>query len=301
MSRNGKDLSRYFPEVVDAVSALPLGTVLDGELVVVVDDRLDWDALSARVHPAASRVVRLAAEMPAAYVAFDCLSTEHGAVIDDPLHQRRQALDRAFGRGTDPRLVATESTTDPATAERWFEQYEGAGLDGIVGKRLDEAYQPGRRTMIKLKHRRTADVVVDGLRWHARSTPAEQLVGALRVGAYDGERFVRLGGIGAFPVAERRRLADELAPLIEHAEAVDRTRWTRADASGWTALQPVHVVEIAYDQMGNGRLRHPATLLRWRPDRDPASCGLAQFESAPDYPLARIMGGSKGRRDDGTP
>jgi ATP-dependent DNA ligase len=290
ISRSGKPLNRYFPEIVeDALSSLPSGLVLDGELVVPVEDRLDWDALSARVHPAASRVAELALRTPALFVAFDLLARSDRSMIDEPLAVRRHQLIEAMGNRPGTAWGVTTATQDRQLALEWFARFEGAGLDGVVAKSLDAAYVPGGRVMRKLKHRRTADVVLMGLRPHKTSTEDHPLVGALQVGLHVDGALRPVGGVTAFSMARRAELAVELSPLAEGTREGGAHRWNSGRDTTWTALRPERVVEVAYDQLEGTRFRHTATFLRWRPDRDPASCTLDQLDVPVRYSLADVL------------
>ncbi|MCP2166412.1 ATP-dependent DNA ligase [Goodfellowiella coeruleoviolacea] len=307
-SRNGKPLNRYFPEVLAALpAALPDRVVLDGELVVARQGRLDFDALSERIHPAASRVRALAERTPANYVAFDLLATAEQAVLDEPTTARRQALLDAV---TPTELVhLTPATTDIALARSWFELFEGAGLDGVVGKPAHGGYTPGRRTMVKVKHARTADCVVAGVRWQTGTTPGTA-VGSLLLGLYDhADVLHHVGVVGAFPAATRRALADEFGALVE--DAPERHPWLGPDAgdgrrlpgpvtrwrSGelpWMPLRLERVVEVAYDHTEGGypgRFRHTAQFVRWRPDREVRSCRYDQLDEPARYDLAAVLRG----------
>ncbi|ASO21926.1 ATP-dependent DNA ligase [Actinoalloteichus hoggarensis] len=309
-SRTGRPLNRYFPEVVRRLAeVLPEQIVLDGELVVARGGRLDFDALGERIHPADSRVRMLAEATPAEFLAFDLLALGSRDLLGAPLHERRELLIELGSTGQAARLRVTPATTDPDTAMTWFDLFEGAGLDGIVCKLLDGAYTPGRRTMIKLKHERTADCVVAGLRWHAKTEPGTS-VGSLLLGLYDERRTLHhVGVVGAFTAAVRRSLADDLADLRvtdadEHPWLGDRpvdgqrlpggeSRWRKANTD-WVALRPERVVEVAYDHTEGAqpaRFRHTARFRRWRPDRDPASCRYDQLDEPVRYDLAAVLAG----------
>jgi ATP-dependent DNA ligase len=290
ISRSGKPLARYFPDVVSAAwDLLPPGLVLDGELVVPQADRLDWDALSARVHPAASRVDLLAQQTPAMFVAFDLLHLDQRSLLPEPFEVRRDLLVDTMKGVANPRWRVTTATRDARQAQEWFERFEGAGLDGIVAKDLTAPYTPGTRAMVKVKHRRTADVVVIGMRPHKASTDEAPLVGALRLGLQTPDGLRPVGGCTAFPMAERARLAVDLAPLVSGSEQGSPNRWTSGRSTEWITLRPERVVEVAYDQLEGDRFRHTATFLRWRPDRDPASCGWEQLHTPPGYSLAEVL------------
>lgn len=303
-SRSGKPLNRYFPEVLAALSrALPERIVLDGELVVARAGKLDFDALTERVHPADSRVRRLAAESPASYVAFDLLALADKSFVDEPTHVRRDRLAALAADG----LHITPATTDPETARHWFTLFEGAGLDGVIGKPLTAGYSPGKRIMVKYKHSRTADCVLAGLRWHVDGAPGEA-VGSFLLGLYDADEVLHhVGVVGSFPAARRRELAAELAPLITDGEhpwlgAAARegqrlpgglTRW-RSGEHPWVPLRPERVVEVGYEHTEGAhpaRFRHTAQFGRWRPDRAPESCGYAQLDEPARYDLDAVFRG----------
>ncbi|HJQ46310.1 MAG TPA: ATP-dependent DNA ligase [Amycolatopsis sp.] len=303
-SRAGKPLNRYFPEVLDQLSAaLPAAVALDGELVVAQDGQLDFDALTERIHPAKSRVTLLAEQTPATFVAFDLLALDDQSFLDEPTSARRDRLEKLTGEG----INITPATTDAATARHWFTLFEGAGLDGVIGKPLGAPYSPGKRIMAKYKHARTADCVVAGLRWHADSEPG-QAVGSLLLGLYDENGVLHHPGVvGAFPVARRRELATELAELITDGphpwlgDAVVEgqrlpggvTRW-RSTEQPWMPLRPERVVEVGYEHTEGGhpaRFRHTAQFVRWRPDREPASCGYAQLDEPARYDLDAVFKG----------
>ncbi|WP_106177022.1 ATP-dependent DNA ligase [Prauserella shujinwangii] len=310
-SRSGKPLNRYFPEVLaELAGTLPERVVLDGELVVGLGGRLDFDALTERIHPAASRIELLAERTPASYVAFDLLALADRSLVDDPTSARRDALATLAG----DTLRFTPATTDPDTARHWFRLFEGAGLDGVISKPLAEPYSPGKRVLSKYKHSRTADCVVAGLRWHADTAPGEA-VGSLMLGLYDDAGVLHhVGVVGAFPAARRRELAAELAGLITEGthpwlgDAVVEgqrlpggvNRW-RPTEQPWVPLRPERVVEVAYEHTEGGhpaRFRHTAQFARWRPDRDPRSCGYAQLEEPARYDLAAVFHGEVRRTDD---
>lgn len=307
-SRTGKSLSRYFPEVVEAVrERLPERCVLDGEIVIARAGHLDFDALTERIHPADSRVRTLAGRNPASFVAFDILALADESLLDVPLSDRRELLVRAL-QGVTPPVHVAPATTDIEVARGWFEQYEGAGLDGVIAKPLDLRYRPDERAMFKIKHERTADVVVAGYRLH-KSGP---VVGSLLLGLYDDSgRLQHVGVSAAFSMKRRAELIEELEPLRmgdvsghpwaawadEAAHESARlpgapSRWSGGKDLSWVPLRPERVAEVAYDHMENGqRFRHTARFRRWRPDRDPASCTYAQLEEPVRYDLAEILGG----------
>ncbi len=307
-SRTGKPLTRYFPELAEALrERLPERCVADGEIVIAREGHLDFDALSERIHPADSRVRTLSERTPASFVAFDLLALADESLLDVPLSDRRRLLVRALRDVTPPVHVAP-ATTDVEVAQGWFEQYEGAGLDGVVAKPLDLRYRQDERAMYKIKHERTADVVVAGYRLH-KSGP---VVGSLLLGLYDaGGALQHVGVSAAFSMKRRAELVEELEPLrLENVsghpwaawadEAAHGTarlpgapsRWTGKKDLSWVPLRPERVAEVAYDHMENGqRFRHTARFRRWRPDRTPESCTYAQLEEPVRYDLAEILGG----------
>jgi len=297
-SRGAKSLTRYFPELVAAASAqLPEPCVLDGEIVVrqgvggsehlAAAEHLSWEALSQRIHPAASRVATLAVETPASFVAFDLLGLGSTSLLEAPFVDRRAALQQLFAGLTAP-LHLTRETTDVALARRWLVEFEGAGLDGVMSKPLDAAYAPGRRVMLKTKHVRTADVVLIGYRVHKSGTG----VGSLLLGLYDDAGELRsVGGASAFTDLRRRDLIDELAPLIAddpHGEG-ERSRFSGGRDMSFVRLRPERVLEVKYDQMEGDRFRHTVQFLRWRPDRDARSCTFEQLEVPAGYDLAEVL------------
>lgn len=303
-SRSGKPLNRYFPEVVAAMlRRLPERVVLDGELVVAKNDRLDFDALSERIHPAASRIALLSESTPADFVAFDVLVIGDEVLVDQPTTARRAALEALITPGDS--LYLSPATTDAATARQWFELFEGAGLDGVIGKPADGPYTPGKRTMVKVKHARTADCVVAGLRWHKDTEPGTA-VGSLLLGLHDdGGVLHHIGVVGSFKAAERRELATELADLITEdvhpwigAEDGRRipgeiNRW-RGKHADWVPLRPERVLEIAYTQTEGthpARLRHNGQFARWRPDREPESCRYDQLDTPARYDVESVLRG----------
>lgn len=303
-SRNERPLTRYFPEVVDSVRReLPAQAVIDGEIVIATPGGLDFEALLARIHPAESRVNLLAASTPASFIAFDALAIGGESLLPQPFALRREALVSALGAARPP-VFLTPATTDPELAARWFDQFEGAGLDGIVAKPLAGPYRPDERAMVKVKHERTADCVVGGFRWH-KSGP---VVGSLLLGLYDEHRTLQHVGVAAsFPMARRRELVDELAPYRTDGfaghpwqgagqPAADGrrlpgavSRWNAGKDLGFEPLRPELVVEVAYDHMEGSRFRHTAQFRHWRPERDPTSCTYAQLERPAGFALADIF------------
>jgi ATP-dependent DNA ligase len=299
-SRSGKPLNRYFPEIETEVRrVLPSRAVVDGELVVARNDELDFDALSERIHPAASRVALLSEQTPAVFVAFDLLALGSQTLIESPTMQRRAALLDL----TD--LNVTPATTDRELAREWFTLFEGAGLDGVIAKPADAPYTPGKRTMLKVKHARTADAVVAGLRWHKDTEPGTA-VGSLLLGLYDDDGLLHhIGVVGSFRAAERRALANELAELIsegEHPWTAPRpgqripgeiNRWRGAQAE-FVPLRPERVLEFHYTQTEGEhpvRLRHNGQFARWRPDREPLSCRYDQLDIPARYDVASVLRG----------
>ena len=303
-SRNERPLTRYFPEIVEAARAnLPERCVVDGEIVVVVGDRLEFEVLQQRIHPAASRVTMLSERTPASFVAFDLLALGDQDLTGRPLAERRAALETALAGARAP-IHLTPATGDPAVAQEWFEQFEGAGLDGVVAKPLDGSYEPDKRTMFKIKHQRTADCVVAGYRLHKGS---EDAIGSLLLGLYnDLGELASVGVIGAFPLARRKELYGELQPLVttfdEHPWAwakqqegartprnSEYSRWNNGKDLSFVPLRPELVVEVRYEHMEGVRFRHTAQFNRWRPDREPRSCTYQQLEEPMSYDLAEIL------------
>jgi ATP-dependent DNA ligase len=295
-SRNGKELGRYFPELIEALrDEVADRCVLDGEVVVPRDIhgrvRLDWDSLSQRIHPAESRVRMLAEQMPAHFIGFDALSSGDSTLLGEPFRVRRDALAEAI---TGNRWChVTRTTEDPEQGARWLTTFEGAGLDGVIAKRLDGAYVPGKREMVKVKHARDADCVAIGYRIHKSG----EGVGSILLGLYrdDGE-LQMVGGAASFTVKDRSRLLAELQPLRKGDDVVldgEPSRWNSAADKRWIPIRPEKVAEVAYDQMeGNAgwqRFRHTVRFLRWRPDRDPASCTFGQLDVPLNYDLYDVL------------
>jgi ATP-dependent DNA ligase len=296
-SRGSKMLTRYFPELVSTfVEQLAEPCVLDGEIVVRTGEpgheRLDWEALSARIHPAESRIERLSRETPAAFVAFDLLARGDREYVDEPFSARRAALEELAVELHDP-IYLTQTTSSIDTARRWLDEFEGAGLDGVVAKPLSAPYAPGKRLMLKAKHHRTADVVVLGYRIHASGSG----VGSLLLGLYDDDGTLRnVGGASAFSDARRLELVDELAPLVERDDSgevvkgeTERNRFSSGKDISYVRLRPSRVAEVRYDQMEGARFRHTAQFFRWRPDRDPRSCTFDQLERPIAYDLGEVL------------
>jgi ATP-dependent DNA ligase len=314
-SRDEKPMNRYFPELLAPLAvALPERCVVDGEIVIAGEHGLDFEALLLRIHPAASRVKLLAAESPASFVVWDLLAVDDEDLRDAPLSERRERLERALPADA-PSVHLSPATRDRAVAEDWFRRFEGAGLDGVMAKRLEEPYRPGERTMIKVKHSRTADCVVAGFRWHKKGDGT--MVGSLLLGLYDEAGTLHHVGVtAAFTNAMRKQLVTDLAPLRERAlddhpwrdwaEAQDdasangqrmpgaTSRWNRGKDLSWVALRPERVCEVAYDHMQGTRFRHAAHFLRWRPDKRPRDCRYDQLEVTPAYELERVFGARHG-------
>jgi ATP-dependent DNA ligase len=305
-SRNEKPMTRYFPELVAAaVAELPPRCVIDGEIVIATDHGLDFEALQQRIHPADSRVRMLAEKTPASFIAFDLLAIGDDDVTRRPFTERREALVDALD-GSGPSFHVTPATTDVDLAQRWFDEFEGAGLDGVIAKPLSITYQPDKRVMFKIKHERTADCVVAGYRVHKSGDDA---IGSLLLGLYkDDGTLASVGVIGAFPMAKRRELFTEFQPLVTDFdghpwnwaahEAGERTprknefsRWNAGKDLSFVPLRPERVVEVRYDHMEGERFRHTAQFNRWRPDREPSSCTYAQLDSPLTFSLGDIVPG----------
>ncbi len=313
-SRDLKPLDRYFPELHGTlIGSLPDDCVIDGEIVIATPYGLDFEALQMRLHPAASRVAKLAREIPSAFVAFDALAIDGQDLREAPQAERRARLERLLA-GVAPPVHLTPMTRDHAQAVEWLARFEGAGLDGVIVKPEDGAYQPGKRAMFKVKHARTADCVVAGFRWHKKGRG--ELVGSLLLGLYDEQnRLQHVGVTSSFTMAARRELAEDLAPL--RANALDGhpwKAWAEADSEGtpdgatrrpggqsrwsagkdlsWEPLRVERVCEVKYDHMQGTRFRHAAVFERWRPDRDPGDCRYDQLEVTAPYELGKVFGAS---------
>jgi ATP-dependent DNA ligase len=305
-SRNERPMTRYFPEVVDAIKAnLPERCVVDGEVVVPDPSgrRLEFETLQQRIHPADSRVRLLAERTPAHFVAFDLLALGNRDCTGEPFAGRRRALEEALALTASP-IHVTPATTDRDVAHRWFSMFEGAGLDGLIAKPLDGTYQPGKRVMFKIKHVRTADCVVAGYRVYRND---KQAIGSLLLGLYDErDELSNVGVVGAFPMEQRRRLFKELQALVttfDHhpwdwakLEAGARTprsaetsRWSAGKDLSFVPLRPERVVEVRYDHMEGPRFRHTTQFVRWRTDRDPRSCTFAQLQEPIRFDLEDIL------------
>ena len=305
-SRKERPMTRYFPEIVVAVLAnFPSRAVIDGEIVIADQKRntLDFEALQQRIHPAASRVTLLSEQTPASFIAFDLLALGDTDLTQDPLAYRRAALEEALAGAVAP-VYVTPATQDYDVARRWFNQFEGAGLDGLIAKGLDLRYQPDKRVMTKIKHERTADCVVAGYRLHKSGPDA---IGSLLLGLYDDRGvLVSVGVVGAFSMARRRELLTELQPLVtdfddhpwawarqEEGERTPRksetSRWNAGKDLSFTPLRPERVVEVRYDYMEGVRFRHTTQFVRWRDDRDPRSCTYDQLERPIRFNLADVL------------
>ncbi len=301
-SRNERPLTRYFPEVVEAVrEQLPARCVVDGEIVVAGGRGLDFEALLQRVHPAASRVRMLAGSTPASLVAFDLLALDDDDLTGRPFAERRARLTDALA-GSRPPVHLTPATADSALAREWFTLFEGAGLDGVVAKPTAGTYEQDKRTMLKVKHARTADCVVGAYRWH-KSGP---VVGSLVLGLHDaGGRLQHVGVAASFPMARRAALVEELAPYLladgeahpwlgeassERAPGGEPSRWNRDKDTSFVPLRPELVVEVAYDHMEGARFRHTAQFRSWRPDRDAGSCTYDQLDRPVRFDLGAVLG-----------
>jgi ATP-dependent DNA ligase len=310
-SRDGKPLDRYFPELREPLlQQLPQHCVLDGEIVIKRAGGLDFDALSLRIHPAASRVKTLAAQMPASVVFFDLLYAQEQDLRDAPFHERRAELEGILAKSEAP-LHITPATREQAVAQDWFTRFEGAGLDGVMAKPLDGPYTPDKRTMLKVKHERDCDCVVAGFRWHKDGEGTA--VGSLLLGLYDDAGALQHVGVCAsFTAAKRKELVEFLAPYREDAvtnhpwaswadEAAQasgrmpggQSRWSNGKDLSWQPLRIELVVEVAYEHMQGDRFRHLAHFRRWRPDKPPAQCTYAQLEIVPPQELMTIF--SEGR------
>jgi ATP-dependent DNA ligase len=313
-SRDLRPLDRYFPELHDALAAaLPPRAVVDGEIVIATDHGLDFDLLQLRLHPAESRVRKLAAETPSSFVAFDLLALGDADLRARPQEERRAALEDAIA-GTSDRLSVTPCTRDRAVAEDWFHRFEGAGFDGVIAKHEKSPYEPGKRAMIKVKHVRTADCVVAGFRWHKNGQGT--MVGSLLLGLFDDKGSLHHVGVtSSFTAAHRRALAKELEPLRADAlaghpwrewagaEAMStrmpggQSRWSAGKDLSWEPLRVERVCEVKYDHLQGDRFRHAAIFQRWRPDKPPAECRYDQLEVTPPAELAEIFKtGGVGRR-----
>jgi ATP-dependent DNA ligase len=304
-SRDLRPLDRYFPELHEALlERLPAGAVVDGEIVIATAHGLDFDALQLRLHPAASRVAKLARASPSSFVAFDLLAHDGQDIRERPQRERRALLERMLALASPP-VYLTPVTRDRATAEEWLQRFEGAGLDGVIVKPEDGIYEPGKRAMIKVKHARTADCVVAGFRWHKSG---DDKVGSLLLGLYDEKgKLHHVGVTSSFTMAERKSLAHELAPLRENALANHpwrewasggdgtrmpggQSRWSAGKDLSWEPLRVERVCEVKYDHLQGDRFRHAAVFLRWRADKPPGDCRYDQLEVTQPYELEKVFG-----------
>ena len=311
-SRDLRPFDRYFPDLHDAFLAqLPKGCVIDGEIIIVVSEGLDFDALQMRLHPAASRVEKLARETPASLVAFDVLAVDGRDLRRQPQAERRRVLESLLAR-VKPPIYLTPATTDRDIAQQWLKRFEGAGLDGVIAKRLDATYQPGKRAMLKIKHVRSADCVVAGFRWHKAG---EGIVGSLLLGLYDESGVLHHVGVtSSFTMEMRRRLAEELKPLRRNAMSKHpwrdwagaggesarmpgaQSRWSAGKQLSWEPLRIERVCEVKYDHLQGDRFRHAAIFLRWRPDKPPEECRYDQLEVTKPFELENVFGAARRKR-----
>jgi ATP-dependent DNA ligase len=310
-SRDSRPLDRYFPELHDALlERLPKNCVVDGEIVIATPQGLDFDLLQLRLHPAESRVKKLAKETPSSFVVFDLLASGNRNLMATPQSERRAMLEQLLGKAKPP-LYLTPMTRDRAVAVDWLTRFEGAGLDGVIAKPEAAPYQPGKRAMIKVKHARTAECVVAGFRWHKSGNDA---LGSLLLGLYDDNGVLQHVGVtSAFTMAQRKALVKELAPLRKDAmkdhpwkewagAAAEssrmpgaQSRWSAGKDLSWEPLRLERVCEVKYDHMQGDRFRHAAIFLRWRPDKRPRDCRYDQLEVTRPYELSKIFSsGSNG-------
>ena len=306
-SRDEKPLDRYFPELLDPLrSALPARCVLDGEIVIVNGDSLDFDSLQLRLHPAASRVKLLSKQTPSSFVFFDLLCLGNDDLREKPFQARREQLESLISSAPPP-IHLTPATRDRAVASDWFRRFEGAGLDGVIAKPIQGTYEPNKRVMLKVKHERDCDCVVAGFRWYKKGD--RTLVGSLLLGLFDDSGVLQHVGVcSSFPTAKRRELAEYLSPYrkdalsghpwrdwAEHGDGGmsrmpgGQSRWSQGKDLSWEPLRPELVVEVAYDHMQGSRFRHIAQLRRWRLDKKPSDCTYAQLETVPPQELAEIF------------
>jgi ATP-dependent DNA ligase len=311
-SRDLRPLDRYFPELHQSLlDRLPAGCVVDGEIVIATPHGLDFDALQLRLHPAASRVEKLARASPASFVAFDLLAASGHSLLDAPQAERRRQLEKLLGR-VDPPVYLTPATRDRNVAAEWLERFEGAGLDGVIAKPEGAVYQPGKRAMLKIKHARTADCVVAGFRWHKT---IDRAVGSLLLGLYDSHDVLHHVGVtSSFTTTARKALLDELEPLRKNALASHpwrawanvgggsqrmpggQSRWSAGKDLSWEPLRIERVCEVKYDHLQGDRFRHATTFLRWRLDKPPGECRYDQLEVTPPYDLQKVFGTGRARQ-----
>jgi ATP-dependent DNA ligase len=315
-SRDSRPLDRYFPELHEAlVERLPDGCVIDGEIVIAGPRGLDFDALQMRLHPAASRVAKLARETPSSFVAFDLLAVNGASVMDKPQEARRALLEKLLAKVQSP-VHLTPVTRDRDVAVDWLKHFEGAGLDGVIAKGAQLAYQPGKRVMLKIKHARTADCVVAGFRWHKAG---KGVVGSLLLGLYDDSGVLQHVGVtSSFTMDMRRKLATELEPLRKNAikdhpwrdwagAAAESSRmpgatsrWSAGKDLSWEPLRIERACEVKYDHLQGDRFRHAAIFLRWRPDKPPEECRYDQLEVTRSFELDKVFGASQKRKARGS-
>jgi ATP-dependent DNA ligase len=304
-SRDSRPLDRYFPELHGAlIDRLPDGCVVDGEIVIAGARGLDFDALQMRLHPAASRVARLAKETPSSFVAFDLLAVDGKNIMEKPQDERRASLEKLLAKAKSP-LYLTPMTRERKVAGEWLKHFEGAGLDGVIAKGAGLTYQPGKRVMVKVKHARTADCVFAGFRWHKAG---KGIVGSLLLGLYDDDDVLQHVGVtSSFTMDTRRKLAAELEPLRKNAMKSHpwrdwagaagessrmpgaQSRWSAGKDLSWEPLCVERVCEVKYDHLQGSRFRHAATFLRWRPDKQPRDCRYDQLEVTPSYELSKVF------------
>ena len=309
-SRDLRPLDRYFPELHEAfLEGLPAGCVVDGEIVIATGRGLEFDTLQLRLHPAASRIAKLAKETPASFVAFDLLASDQSDLRAEPMRERRERLERLLADARPP-IYLTPLTDKHSVATDWLSRFEGAGLDGVIVKPADGIYEPGKRAMIKVKHVRTADCVVAGFRWH--KTGKDRLIGSLLLGLYDDRnRLQHVGVTSSFTMAMREQLANELAalrqgamtnhPWRDWAEATGelnrmpggQSRWSAGKDLSWEPVRIERVCEVKYDHMQGDRFRHATVFQRWRPDKQPADCRYDQLEVTTPYELEKVFGAAR--------
>ena len=307
-SRDEKPLNRYFPELIDPLrSVLPSRCVLDGEIVIVREDELDFDALQLRLHPAASRVKLLSQQTPSSFVFFDVLCIDDRDLRKEPFRDRRGELQSVL-RSASPPIHLTPATEDRKLAEDWFQRFEGAGLDGVIAKSASGSYEPNKRVMLKVKHERECDCVVAGFRWHKKGD--QTLVGSLLLGLFDNGKLQHVGVCASFTTEKRKQLVDFLKPYRKDALANHpwqawaeqgsgdgepsrmpggQSRWSQGKDLSWEPLRAELVVEVAYDHMQGDRFRHTAQFRRWRKDKNPTDCTYDQLEVVPPQELAEIF------------
>lgn len=312
-SRELKPLDRYFPELHEAlIDRLPPGCVVDGEVVIATPHGLDFDALQMRLHPAASRVAKLARECPSAFVAFDLLAIGGQSIMERPQSERREMLEHLLATVTPP-VYLTPMTRDRGVAVEWLQRFEGAGLDGVIAKPADGVYAPGKRAMFKIKHSRTADCVVAGFRWHKKEP---DVVGSLLLGLFDDKgQLHHVGVTSSFTMVKRKELVAELEPLRANALALHpwaawaraspeqvgqrmpggQSRWSAGKDLSWEPLRIERVCEVKYDHMQGDRFRHASTFQRWRPDKPARECTYDQLEVTPAYELEAVFGAGRPR------